>query len=95
MQMPGKKIDEMVRQKIVEAHGRGLSMRTIAKEFGVGLSSVSRIVKETGTQKGQKEVALSKEKTERQKRVEELERRINELEAKILRLEAEKRWRKL
>jgi transposase len=93
--MPGKKIDEMVRQKIVEAHGRGLSMRTIAKEFGVGLSSVSRIVKETGTQQGQRGVARSAEKTERQKRIEALEKRIEEVEAKLLRLEAEKRWQKM
>ena len=80
--MPGKRIDEALRKKIVEAYGKGLSMRAIAEEFGVGHASVSRIVKEKDLQKG-------KGKTERQRRIEALEKRINELEAKILRLSAE------
>jgi transposase len=90
--MPGKKIDEALRKKIVEAHGKGLSMRTIAKEFGVGLSSVSRIVKEKGLQKGQEKGTPGKRKTERQRRIEALEKRIKELEAKILRLDAKNKW---
>jgi len=89
--MPGKKIDEALRKKIVKAYGKGLSMRAIAKEFGVGLASVSRIVKEKGLQKGQEKVVPGKAKTERQRRIEALEKRINELEAKILRLSAENR----
>jgi len=87
--MPGKRIDEALRKKIVEAYGKGLSMRAIAEEFGVGLASVSRIVKEKGLQKGQEKVVPRKGKTERQRRIEALEKRINELEAKILRLSAE------
>ena len=87
--MPGKRIDEALREKIVEAYGKGLSMRTIAKEFGVGLSSVSRIVKEKGLQKVQEKGVLGRGKTERQRRIEALEKRIHELEAKILRLDAE------
>ena len=90
--MPGKRIDEALRNKIVEAYIKGLSMRAIAKEFGVGLASVSRIVKEKSLQKGQEKAASEKGKTERQKKIEALEKRINELEAKILRLDAEGRW---
>ena len=87
--MPGKRIDEALRNKIVEAYGTGLSMRAIAKEFGVGLTSVSRIVREKGLQRDQAKGAPGKGKTERQRRIEALEKRILELEAKILRLDAE------
>ena len=66
-------------------------MWAIGKECGVGLASVSRIVKEKGLQKGQEKVVPGKGKTERQRRIEALEKRINELEAKILRLSAENR----
>ena len=83
--MAKKKIDEITKQKVIEAHSNGLPMRKIAKECGVSLSSVSRIVKEGGSQKGQEK------KTERQKRIEELEKRIAELEKKILDLKSKKR----
>ena len=89
--MPGKRIDEALRKKIVEAYEKGLSMRAIAKEFGVGLASVSRIVKENSTKKDQEKAPSGKGKTERLRRIEALEKRINELEAKILRLDDHKR----
>ena len=89
--MAGKKIDEGTRQKVKEAYASGLSMRKIAKECGIGSSSVDRIVKENGLQKGQEKGTKKKAKTHRQKRIEELEIRIEELERKILELKAKKR----
>ena len=92
--MAGKKIDEATRQKVKEAYASGISMRKIAKEFGIGSSSVDRIIKEKGPQKVQKDKAEKTGTSERQKKIEELERRIAELENKILDLKAKKRsWR--
>jgi transposase len=88
--MARKKIDEKIRQKISKAHASGQPMRKIAKEFGVGLSTVHRIVKEKGPQKVRKKITTGMSKAERLKRIGELERRIAELEAKILDLEAKK-----
>jgi IS30 family transposase len=89
--MAGKKIDDVTRQKVQEAHALGLSMRKIAKEFGIGSSSVDRIVKEKGLQKVQNDKTQKTVKTERQKKIEDLERRIAELEKKILALKAKKK----
>jgi transposase len=84
--MARKKINEEIRQKVIEAHGSGLPMRRIAKEFGVGLSSVHRIVKEKGPEKVQKKTS----KAERLKKIADIERRIADLEKKILDLETKK-----
>ncbi len=84
--MARKKIDEKIRQKVIEAQASGLPMRKIAKEFGVGLSSVHRIIKEKGPEKVQKKMS----KAERLKKIEAIERRIAELEKKILDLESKK-----
>jgi len=84
--MARKKIDEAIRQKIIEAHAGGFPMRKIAGEYGVSLSSVHRIIKEIGPEKAQKE--MTREKTGRQKRIEELEKKIAELEKKIFDLDA-------
>jgi AraC-like DNA-binding protein len=93
--MAGKKIDDITRQKIKEAHARGLSMRQIAREFGIGSSSVDRIVKEEGPQNVQNAETEKIGKTERQLKIEALERRIDELEKKILCLKTKKKsWRK-
>jgi len=86
--MAKKKIDEAIRQKVVEAHESGLPMRKVAKECGVSLSSVHRIVKEKSPQKLEERPTEKMSKAERQKRIEELERRIAELEKKILDLGA-------
>jgi hypothetical protein len=91
--MGRKRIDDAIRQKIVEAHEKGLPMRQIASQFGTSLSSVCRIVQEKGCQ-DQKDPSLPKGKAERQRRIEEIERRIGELEEKILELEQQKKWRK-
>jgi len=82
--MATKKINETIRQKVLEAHTSGLPMRKIAKECEVSLSSVHRLVKENGTQKVQKKITKKMSKTERLKRIEKLEKRIAELEKKIL-----------
>jgi transposase len=89
--MAQKKIDETIRQKVIKAEASGLPMRKIAKEYGVSLSSVSRIVKEEGMPKAQQEVIAEKDRAERKKRIEELEKRIAELEKKIFEIEASKR----
>ncbi len=88
--MARKKIDEAIRRKVIEAHASGLPMRSIAKEHGVSLSSVSRIVKEEGLPKAPQEAAVDKEKMERKKKIEQLERKIAELERKIVALETRK-----
>ena len=93
--MARKRIDEAVRKKVIEAHASGLPMRKVARECGVSLSSVHRIVKEKGPQKFQKEIIKRMSTAEKQKRIEELERRIAELEQKILDIEARKSpWRR-
>jgi len=89
--MARKKINETTRQKVIKAHTNGQSMRKIAKEFGVGLASVHRIVKEKELQKGQKKGATKEVNIERQKRIQALEKRIAELEKKIINLGAKKR----
>ena len=89
--MARKKISETTRQKVIKAHANGQSMRKIAKEFGVGLASVHRIVKEKELQKGQKKGAKKKVNIERQKRIQALEDRIAELEKKITKLGVKKR----
>ena len=81
--MAGKRIDEETRQKVRDAYASGLSMRDIARQFGIGSSSVDRIVKEKGTQKGQEVGTKRRAETGREGRIAELERRINELEKKI------------
>jgi len=89
--MPRKRINETTRQKVIKAHENGQSMRKIAKEFGVGLASVHRIVKEKGLQKGQQKGAKKEVNIERQKRIQDLEKRIAELEKKISSLGVKKR----
>jgi len=89
--MARKKIDETIRQKVIKAEASGLPMRKIAKEYGVSLSSVSRIVKEEGVPKAQQEIIAEKDRAERKKRIQELEKRIAELEKKIFGIEARKR----
>ncbi len=89
--MARKRIDETIRQQVVEAHASGLTMRRIAEDYGVSLSSVSRIIKETGLQKSRNEIIEKKGKTDRQKRIEDIERRIIELEKKVLEMEAKKK----
>jgi transposase-like protein len=86
--MPGKKIDEETRQRVREAYARGLSMRAIAKEVGIGSSSVDRIVKEDRSHGGRGKTGEKSTKPDRAKRIKEIERRISELERKILELKA-------
>jgi len=96
--MVRKKIDEKIRESIIKAHASGQPMRKIATEFGVGLSTVHRIVKEKGPKKVQKKTTKKTKKmsrAERLKRIGALERKIAELEEKILDLETKKgSWRR-
>jgi transposase len=88
--MVTKKINESTRQKIIKGHASGQSMRKIAKEFGIGLASVHRIVKESELQKDQTKAAKKTISSEKQKRIQELEKRIAELEKKIADLKVKK-----
>jgi len=84
--MARKKINESIREKVLAAHADGLPMRKIAKEQGVSLSSVSRIVKEEAGGKKAKGVQMSD--AEKRKKIAELEKKIAELEKKIADIEA-------
>jgi len=87
--MGGKKIDETVKQGVISDHKNGVSRKKSAENFGISLSSVSRIIKENRLPPS-KETIEPKGKTERQKKIEELERRIAQLEKKILERKAKK-----
>ena len=89
--MARKRIDETIRKKVLAAHADGLPMRKIAKEHGVSLSSVSRIVKDQGPPAGKKTTATKMSNAERKKKIAELEKKIAELEKKILDIEAKYR----
>ncbi len=80
--MAKKKINESVKQKVVEARASGLSLKKIADQYGISTTSVSRIIKDKGP------LETPEKKTDRQRRIEALEIRIAELEKKILDLEA-------
>ncbi|MFW6147423.1 MAG: helix-turn-helix domain-containing protein [Thermodesulfobacteriota bacterium] len=86
--MARKKIDESIRRKVLAAHAEGLPMRKIAKEQGVSLSSVSRIVKEEEAQGGKKAKGVQMSDAEKRKKIAELEKKIAELEKKIADIEA-------
>jgi len=91
--MPGKQIDEKVKQNVIKAYANGVPRKKIAEQFGISLSSVGRIVKKK-VPKHSHQKKMEPAKTERQKRIEDLERRIAELEKKILEFEADKKARK-
>jgi transposase len=89
--MARKRIDESIRKNVLAAHADGLPMRKIAKEQGVSLSSVSRIVKEQGGQGARKAKATKMSDAERKKKIAELEKKIAELEKRILDIETKYR----
>ena len=86
--MPGKKIDEMTKQKVRDAHAKGISRKDIAEQFGISPRSVGRIVKEGSSPNEMKKGTGAVGTSDRQKRIEALEKRISRLEEKILDLEA-------
>jgi DNA-binding transcriptional MerR regulator len=86
--MARKKIDESIRKKVLADHAAGLPMRKIAKDQGVSLSSVSRIVKEQGEPGGKKTKGAPMSDAEKRKKIAELEKKIAELEKKIADIEA-------
>lgn len=89
--MGRKKIDETIRQGVKRAHEEGIARKKIADQFGISLSSVSRIIKQESQPSIQKHGAIKDLKTERQRRIEDLEKRVLELERKILAYEAKRR----
>lgn len=80
--MVRKKIDESVKQKVIEARASGLSLKKIADQFGISTTSVGRIIKDKG------HLETAGKQTDRQRRIEAIEKRIAQLEKKILDLEA-------
>ncbi len=80
--MVRKKIDESVKQKVIEARASGLSLKKIADQFGISTTSVGRIIKDKGP------LEIAGKQTDRQRRIEAVEKRIAQLEKKILDLEA-------
>ena len=87
--MKGKKIDDKIIQSVIKAHKKGMTRKAIANQFGIGLTSVGRIVRgqaSTDSQAGEKPRANA----ERIQRIEALEKRILALEKKILEFEARK-----
>lgn len=92
--MAKKRIDQAVREKVIEDHGSGLSMRKISARYGMSLSSVSRIVNEQSPRKAPRSAGGHSAKADRQRRIEELERRLDALERKILAVESNKGCRK-
>ena len=90
--MAQKKIDEETRQRILEARATGLSIRKIAEQFGVGSSSVGRIVKATPDRRSaEKEKKVHERNALLKEKLSAIERRLVELEEKIRLYEAGKR----
>jgi len=91
--MAPRKIDEGVREKVREAHGKGLSRKKIAEQFGISPTSVGRIIKEGKGEKPEPKAPRPKAEpaSEKQKKIDEIERRIMALERKILYYESKKK----
>ena len=89
--MPRKKIDEKIKQDVIQAYENGVPRKKIAEGFGISLSSVGRIVKRKVPRHSHEKKTAPVIKTERQKRIEDLERRILALEKKILEFGARKK----
>ena len=92
--MAKKRIDQAVREKVIEAHGSGLSMRKISARYGMSLSSVSRIVNEQSEGRASRPAGRHGANADRQRKIEELERRLEDLERRILAAESKKGCRK-
>ena len=82
--MPGKKIDEKIKQEVIRACESGASRKKIAERFGISPSSVGRIIKKKIPEHSPEKKTETDTKPERQKRIEDLEIRLIELEIKIL-----------
>jgi len=89
--MARKTIDESVKKQISESHAKGNPMRKIAREFGISLSSVHRIVTGETAKTPKSKVSKSRDKEERKKKIAELEKKIAALEKKIQEIEESKR----
>jgi hypothetical protein len=92
--MPRKKIDEKIKQEVIKAYEHEAPRKKIAEQFGISLSSVSRIIKNKVPKHSHEKKTDTDAKTERQKRIEDLERRLIELEIKILEYETRKKAKK-
>jgi predicted transcriptional regulator len=81
--MAGKKIDDITKIGVIDAHKEGLSRKEIAEKFSISPTSVSRIIKSHTAQKDQKSETVNGKKSDRQKRIEAVEKKILQLEKKI------------
>lgn len=89
--MAGKKIDDITKAGIIDAHKEGLSRKEIAEKFSISPTSVSRIIKTYTAQNDQKSETVTGKKSGRQKRIEAVEKKILQLEKKIDELIAKRR----
>jgi predicted transcriptional regulator len=90
--MAGKRIDDAIKEKVIQDHADGTTKKAIAENLGISVSSVSRIIEANSP--GNKSVYQTgpRDKTERQKKIEDIERRIALLEKRILEREPGKRF---
>lgn len=89
--MSTKKIDDSIKQKVIQDYDKGLSMVKIAEKYGISRSSVGRIVKSNTLKQDKKHPKPDRDSRERQRKIEDLEKRILELEKRILEMEQRRR----
>ena len=87
--MPGKRIDERTKEKVIEDCSEGISRKEIAAKYGISPRSVTRIAAGLGVKK---ESAGPNADAARRNRIEDLERRLELLEKRVLALDAKKRF---
>ena len=85
--MSRKKIDDSIKQKVIQDYDNGISRVKIAKKYGISRSSVGRILKSRTLKQDVKKTEAAKGGRERQRRIEDLEKRILDLERRIFEME--------
>lgn len=81
--MAGKKIDDITKTGVIDAHKEGLTRKEIANKFSISPTSVSRIIKEHTPRGYQQSESEIEKESERLKRIEAFEKKIIQLEKKI------------
>jgi len=81
--MPGKKIDDITKTEVINAHKEGLSRKEIAEKFSISPRSAGRIIKAHTPQNDQQSETEAENKPERLIRIEAVEKKILQLEKKI------------
>ena len=81
--MAGKKIDDIIKTGVIDAHKEGLSRKEIAEKFSISHTSVSRIIKAHTPLANQQSETETGKQSERYKKIEAVEKKILQLEKKI------------